>query len=276
MKLIKLNDNMISFIDHKSFSNLSSLHYINLQNNSLIDFNLFILAECPHIKLLSLHQNLFMHIVENSLKNIKLQIVLTDDYKICCVLGSDAKCPTNPPWYKSCSTLLPTVAFKLAFSFLSTVIILINMASITLQKVSLKKGCDNTAAFGISVAFVNISDLLCGVYITIIWISDLAYSGNFVLKEVNWLSSITCFVIFGTTLYFNILSPLVLCYMSFSRLMVVKCPLDSKFRESKFALHCVFSILCCTLVLTMCITITMWILYNNCAIQSLLSICGSK
>ena len=263
LKLIKLNGNMISYINHKAFNNLSSLNYINLQNNSLLDFDLFILAECPHFKWLSLHQNVFMQIVEKSLKNIKLEIVLSDDYRICCVLGSNVKCSTSPPWYKSCSTLLPTMAFKLSFYFLSSVIILVNLASIVLQKVSLKTGCENTAAFGISVASVNISDLLCGVYITIIWISDFVHSGTFVLKEISWLSSIPCFIIFGTSLYFNILSPLLLSYMSFSRLMVVMSPLDSKFKESKFNLHCVFSLFCWTLVLTTGITITVWTLYNN-------------
>ena len=115
LKLIKLNGNMISYINHKAFNNLSSLNYINLQNNSLLDFDLFILAECPHFKWLSLQQNVFMQIVEKSLKNIKLEIVLSDDYRICCVLGSNVKCSTSPPLYKSCSTLLPTMAFNFLF-----------------------------------------------------------------------------------------------------------------------------------------------------------------
>ena len=40
-------------------------------------------------------------------------------------------------------------------------------------------------------------------------------------------------------------------------------PLDFKFKESEFTMHCVFSLFCCSLILTTSITITMWTLYHT-------------
>ena len=64
---------------------------------------------------------------------------------------------------------------EIAFYFLSFLIVILNLVSIIMQKVSFKKGYDKTGASGTAVAFTSIADILCGIYLSIVWIADLIF-----------------------------------------------------------------------------------------------------
>ena len=53
-----------------------------------------------------------------------------------------------------------------------------------------------------------------------------------------WKSSFACFFLFSINLNFNIVSPLLSIFISFSRLMVVIYPLNSNFKKRKFVFKC--------------------------------------
>lgn len=62
----------------------------------------------------------------------------------------------------------------------------------------------------------------------ILLISDSFYGDIFFFKARNWRSSFWCWTVFCFYLYLTFSSFINLCFLSFSRLIVVKSPLDTR------------------------------------------------
>ena len=159
-------------------------------------------------------------------------------------------CTATIPWYKSCKNLLLRVPIKVIFYFNSFLIIILNIVSIILQKVSFEKGIDKSRAFGTLVAAVNIEDIICALPLFALWIVDLWYKGEFMIEDKNWRSGMLCFLIFGINIQFSFTSPLFLCLLSYSRYKVVDQPLDTQFKETNYVFKFIMVIFICTGLLT--------------------------
>ena len=171
-------------------------------------------------------------------KSLSIKIIDTEDFMLCC-LSLNAECTAIMPWYISCSNLLPNKAIRVAFYIVSSVTVSVNILSISLQVISYRKGFNKHGAFGLFVTSINVIDFSCGFYILILWIADLIYKNNFFMNNLTWRSSLTCFTAFFISINFTWQSPLLLCFLSFSRLMVVKNPFDSNFKKSSYVLKCI-------------------------------------
>ena len=187
-----------------------------------------------------------------------MKILLSDNYKICCLKPDGVKCSTNPPWYKSCDNLLASLSLKLSFCCLSAMIITGNIFSIIFQR-----KCTKMGPFETMIISTNLVDLLCGIHLTTIWSADLIFRKNFVLTEIDWRSSLTCFFSFGASFLFSILSPILLCLMSFSRLMVIKYPLETKFKQKKILLKIIIFFTSLTFIISSVFTLVMWVSYSS-------------
>ena len=226
LKVINLNTNKITTIQAKTFSDLPSLILLNLANNFLMEIHSSVIVNINSLFILSLANNSLKYLSYDSFTDMSLKVILTNDYRVCCILTKNTKCPAKPPWYKSCSNLLPDIYIKITFYCLSLLIITGNITSLLYLKF-LKM---NTA-FDIIVRFVNFSDLLCGIYIFILWIADIYFRGEFALQETNWISHPICFVAFGMSLHFSLFSPCILLFMSLSQMLIVIYPLDPQFKD---------------------------------------------
>ncbi len=104
------------------------------------------------------------------------------------------------------------------------------MISITLHSLApdLKK------VFKLLVVAVNSTDLLCSAYLHIIWIADAVFKGAYLFHGSHWESSWVCFTAFFLLLYFSFAIQGTLILFSLARLMVVKYPIDTKFKILKF------------------------------------------
>ena len=79
--------------------------------------------------------------------------------------------------------------------------------------------------FQIIVIGLNFSDSLCGIYLTIIWASDLLLRGIYLINENLWKSHSLCFSGFCVVLWFTLCNQMMILFFSLSRLNVVKDPL---------------------------------------------------
>ena len=84
------------------------------------------------------------------------------------------------------------------------------------------------------MCFLNAGDFICGVYLVIIWIADCIYGKTFVNMYHIWKNGQPCFLAFTLVLLYSFLVPYFLCLLSLARLMVVKFPLQSKFKSYEF------------------------------------------
>ncbi len=116
LKNLILERNQITEIEMKAFVNLTSLYVLSLSNNPL-----YILSDemIDHsvrnslvIKLMYINNP---HIDEKTFTGIVPKIVMTRNYKVCCLLPSQIKCTANIPWHFFCHELLPNKAMKIMF-----------------------------------------------------------------------------------------------------------------------------------------------------------------
>ena len=254
-----LNSNEISKISQKAFWNLKSLIILDLSSNPLHDFKSETIINCFQLLLVVLQNSSFRFISENVFKSVNLKVLQKQDYHLCCVLKDDAYCTALRPWYLSCNDLLGTTSIKVCFHVISLAVVIANVISIIAQRN--EKGYF-TGAFKMTVISVNVGVISIGVYMIILWIFDLFYSGLFALNDMKWSSSSFCFTAFAISLNFNIISPLSLCFLSLERYMVTKYPLDTNFKEVSFVMKWIIVIYTITAILTIAMTFLMKFLYQ--------------
>ena len=94
-------------------------------------------------------------------------------------------------------------------------------------------------------------------------VNDFVFKDKFIYQELLWPSSFICFFLFSIYLNYSILSLLLSCLMSFSRMMIVIYPFDSKFRNKTFVLK--YCILMCgfTAILVMGFTVIILYFYGS-------------
>ena len=112
---------------------------------------------------------------------------------------------------------------KLVYILVSVFILALNITSFITQ--ALKKG---DKKFEVKIISLNFSDSLCGVYLSIIWISDTLFQNRqsmYLINEELWKSHSICFAGSFWVLWFIISSQLLLIYISLTRCFAVLSPL---------------------------------------------------
>ena len=232
LKLLTINDNNIKYVEKKSFHGLSNLRYFNLTNNPITHLYNDFLIQTVNLKLLSIRCIPFKEMNPDPFYGSKINFIITEDYHICCTASSGTVCTAYQPWFISCSDILPLKSMKLFFRSCSILIIILNSLSIMLQF----KADNLRKAFAVTIIFININDILYGIYLSFIWIADLILREKFHVKEVSWRSGIICLTAFATVTWFTVLSEIGLLFMSLSRLMVTISPINTRFKETLFVI----------------------------------------
>ena len=185
---------------------------------------------------LNINRNPLIHIVQTMFKGLDVSIVLSNSFQICCISPQDTICLAQKPGYLSCSSLLPNFLVKLIVIFISSVSLCLNTISVVINN-NIKR-MKQQEAFTLIAMSINFSDILCGLYLTVLWIGNFYYSDSFILRYFQWKSSYLCFSGFLLILIFCLMMPYDVSLLSLARLMVVKYPLKSKFKSPVFVLRC--------------------------------------
>lgn len=255
LKVIQLNNNLISRLDIGAFTFLQNLVLLNLSTNLLTEISSQMVSGCPKLKLLSLQNNSFSTIMSDNLKRINFQVLETENFRLCCVLESDVRCTATIPWIISCSNLLPNLAIELMCYIVSSMITCTSLICCLLMKRNLS-GTGTKKSFTSIAISLNLSDVLCAVNISFIWIADLNYVGKIILMEHVWRRSVGCFILFHDLLLFSMLNPFLLCFLSLSRLMVVVFPIQSRFKKYHFVIKFLTGVSMSLIVVCSGITLT--------------------
>ena len=137
-----------------------------------------------------------------------------------------------------------------------------------LQYVSVMKGHNKFASFGIVVYWISTADILFAIYLSILCIAAILYDDTFISEESDWMNSPFCFLAFMLSLEFALFSPSGHYFLSFMRMMIVKHPLDPKFKDNTVT----FKWFLITLVFTVCIslvfTVLIWTIYSPIQLHS--------
>ena len=203
-----------------------------------------------------------LHISNVSLKGIHVKalhkshinVIITENYHICCLSSYKSLCFAHKFWYISCSDILPKISIKVIYIYISVSIsvILLNLLSSFIHFFDRK----SYKPFSISVISLNFRDILCGIYLTNIWIADLIFKDKFVVKEKSWRSGPLCFTAFGILIWFTILVQFVLIFLSLPRLMIVIHPVVTQFKRTGFVLKSLVSLVCLSFLSALFVTLS--------------------
>ena len=227
LKSIHLNNNNIIYLNSFSFHDLYHLRFLNLSNNQFTYLPSKCFSTLLSLKVLNLGNIIFEGIDANSFFSTNVKLISTLDYKISCVSPDNCYCTSYPPWYKACSHILPSASMKAIYITISILIIYLNIMCILMQILKSQNKNINKN-FQIKVIGLNFSDILCGIYLSAIWVSDMRLKGIYLINEDLWKSHPLCFISLCVVLWFTVSSQTMILYLSASRLIAVIDPFKTR------------------------------------------------
>ena len=156
--------------------------------------------------------------------------MLTFDYHLCCKASKKTICLVKKSWYMLCNPLLGTKLIHWSVLGIVLLILIVNILCFMLIHID----SQSHKCFKSIIKSINNVNVLSGIHMLIIWVSNLIYGDEVFAFDTKWQSGPIYFTLFVLDLSFKIISPLLLSILSFSRLMVVLYPLKSKYKEIKF------------------------------------------
>ncbi len=263
--LIALRNNFISYLESFSIRNISSSFSIDLSDNNITTLSKYSITNATNVVYLLLTNNPILIIVTYAISVQSIDFIHACQHSVCCNQIAN-QCTSS--FVEPCRALLPTLTFKVIFPIVFVSVLAFNLFSImtniwTLWKQHLlhkKYGKINKRLawpYNFIVLSINVTDILCGVYLLIIWYGDMLYKSLFPAKKYVWTNSILCSLATTVVLIFSLLSPLLSAYLSVSRYVAVRYPFSWTCRSLKFTYRTLLVIVSCTLSFTAVIETTL-------------------
>ncbi len=263
LKILKFNTNNLSELQEKSFYNLTNLLLLDLSENRLVHFTSDVLQDCWTIQYIFLHNNSQLNTVNKRFELSSLKLLSTTWSLLCCAIFENTTCQVEDLCIQSCSHLLTNTITKVLFCCAFVVVCLLSFAATISQRKAFKnktKVAMGSNAQGIKKAnnkimiFFQFHDFLFAWYYGVLFVVDQAKGDNFCLYQNKWKANFFCYLIFFINLQYHLFSPILFTLFSFSRMMVVMYPMDTKFKDPKFIGKLFSASGACTVIATLFVT----------------------
>ena len=249
LRSLSLNNNDITIIEPHAFSSQSKLKFLNISNNPFFITKYTITNSIPLVMLAIANiSNIIDHL--STFSELRISVVQSDQHDICCMVSTCTIC--IPFEELSCSDLIRTVKFKWLFIIMCFLVFSLNVLS-SLANIKMRKA---STGYIITSLTIHFSNCVFSVYLLLIWISDLSSLGIFYLYDDSQKFESLCLIAFGSILWFTLMSPLLIVFLSVSRMMLTIHPVDTIFKRQNvvkkmlqfiviFSFTSSFSICCC-------------------------------
>ncbi len=231
LKTLLIDNNKISCLESRTFGNLPQLMLLQLSNNPLSHLPSCLSVSTRNLKFLSMQHVKFSLVSRKAFQSVTLAVVSTTDFLLCCIEPSPSVCTAASVWYNSCLELLPDKQSKLAYTLISALSFMLNLASILLHLHYTNK---TNKSFSLTVSFISACHVLFTSYLSIIWITDKKYQDDPYTQSSSWKSGLLCFTALSVFLCFNISTQVENLLLSVCRFMIVISPFDTVFKRTTF------------------------------------------
>ncbi len=234
---LNLSINAVRTIANNLFFNLSKLYFLDISFNPVFLLTRHALDPLQNLKVLSILQNHLLQI-EEVLNFPKLKLVLTYDFRICCMV-LNAKCTSKIIWPFQCGELLGGPLMREWLWFISCTILFLNIlatCSTIIKLVRLSK----SKTYNISLLVLNIADSLTGFHLLTIAIADHYYGKAYIANDVEWRKGFFCNTISSVLIVSNFVSMFALCFIAASRMLIVQKPIDSLVMRTTYVSRVMF------------------------------------
>ncbi len=226
-----VHDHIVSILP-ESFAHLPSLRILNLSFNSFYIFPKSTLHSSHQLMILSLIGITLSHIDSESLNLPKLGLVESFSSQICCALQSQSKCALLLERQANCESFLSDTLLRVFYFVVTLVVLLLNGCSIAAHIWFYEiKEC-----LTILVVCTNTSEILWGLYLTCLLITNYIFPGYSFSDMSLWQSSFLCYFSSTMAVSSTIVSPVFLSLLSICRMSVTVYPFDSKYLDKHFVL----------------------------------------
>ncbi len=212
-----LQNNEICMITKDTFHGLNHLHTLNMSFNKMVHLNLSIFKDLNNLIWLDVRGNSLLDI-ESSMSDIfhSLNILLADDSRMCCLVPKSATCVAPVNFFSSCNRLL---GYKYIVIWLWLIIILTTLCNLLVLIYKIQNR--HRSSQDIFIISLSASDLLFGIFLFIIGISDFIYDGDYALHDNEWKSSIFCHAAAVISAISSLMSCFNLCALTCIRYYVI-------------------------------------------------------
>ncbi|XP_062615152.1 G-protein coupled receptor GRL101-like [Saccostrea cucullata] len=192
LRYLFLNYNRINVIHAKAFSNLIALHTLDLSFNNMRYF-----AEGQFFGMESL-QNLYLQ--NNRIFSVNgmfwglfnLKFLEVDEFSICCAKPrsrNHLQCVSPVNEIASCENLISAPVLNVAIWYIAFLATVGNIIALICSTSTFKR---SSFAYFIFSRNLSVADFLMGIYLYIIAITNLVYTGRYGFEDYSWRHSFLC------------------------------------------------------------------------------------
>ena len=170
LQYLNISRNKITIVKKDCFSGLTNLTDLDISFNNIETFDLDMFETLN-----------------------KLKKLFTDSYKFCCIkpsLVKEENCEPKQDAFSSCSDLMKNDILRI-FLWIIGIAALIGNIGVILYRVMIERKLFSKPHV-ILIFNLSVSDLMTGIYLSIIAIADLLYKNEYFLHEKKWRQSVPC------------------------------------------------------------------------------------
>ncbi len=234
LKSLKLEYNSINLLHKNTFLGLSQLQVLNLSYNGIYTLRAHVFDGLANIYHIELQGKILWKIdadVFNSLPPI--HTIKADHFRICCLTTQIRNCITSKQLISSCSSLLKYRVFQIWVWTISVICIAMNLSVLLLQPKRIKPSIEFEPQ-KFMIRQLACSDILYGIYLLVIAVTDLLLGGNYIIHDLEWRSSITCHISTILASISIVVSAITLVFITALRHGIITNPHKETFWHSSF------------------------------------------
>nr|KAG5695090.1 hypothetical protein BaRGS_015066 [Batillaria attramentaria] len=174
-----------------------------------------------------------------------LQIVYTDDYKLCCEATLPEHfdvddCHTQKNEIASCEDLLHSNLYRVSLWIFASLALVGNAGSFVSRFYLQKQATAAQTSFNLFVTNLCLADFLMGMYLAVIGVADQVYRGRYLWYDEEWKTSPACKIAGFLSLVSSEVSAFNICLITLDRFLVLRFPLGKlRFRKWSAVVACV-------------------------------------
>ncbi len=241
LKSVKVKRNNLSEVQAKTFNNITNLLMVDLSSNKLINLpSDFIFSSCT-VQFLFLHNNSLLETADEMLQLSELKLFSTTLSILCCAVPKNTTCQAQAVCNLPCTQLLAKTAVKVLFCCVFVVLCFLSTSAAFIQRRKyqnqMKTGSNVRQiqkANNIVMNFFFFHDFVFAFSFGMLFTADQIFGQDFPLYQNRWKSNFFCYLIFLLNLHYHLVSPAILVPYCLSRLMVVMCPMTTRFKDPNF------------------------------------------
>ncbi len=237
LKILKLEYNSIKLLNRNTFLGLQHLQVLNLSYNEIYTLGAHVFDGLTNIYHIELQGNILSMIDAHAIHSLPpFHTIIADHFRICCLTTQIINCITPKQLLSSCTSLLKYTVFQIWIWTVSIICIIMNTSVLLLQHMR-RRLFAKFEPLTFMICQLAYSNMLYGIYLLVIAVTDLLLSGNYSVHYLEWRSSITCHISAILASISIVVSVIILVFITALRHGIITNPHRETFWHSRFKVY---------------------------------------